>query len=117
MAPAAQHLEPSHHLIDAISGVEATPPLVAVDPSAERAGKTTVTRHTGRQNVRTATPAVPSSDEYLVIEAVRALKREGDPDKARELAGRYLAENPDGHLAEEATEVLLQAARVTNLSQ
>jgi hypothetical protein len=54
-------------------------------------------------------PAV-AEDDSPVLAAVRALRRERDPVRARALLTPYLAEHPDGTLAQEALAISIEAA-------
>jgi hypothetical protein len=67
--------------------------------------------------VRATAPVARDDHEHLVIEAVRALKREVDPERAAQLARRYLSKSPHGPLSREAREVIAQASRQQNASE
>lgn len=61
----------------------------------------------------TAAPATPPSagaEAALVHSAVKALRRDGDPEKAAALLDRYAAREPQGPLAEEALALRVEAA-------
>lgn len=59
----------------------------------------------------TAPPGeVTKAESELVQEAVRALRRDHDPARARQRLTRYLKEYPAGLLAEEALALLVEAA-------
>jgi hypothetical protein len=66
-------------------------------------------------------PSTPSTEDraahddgaVLLVEPSAALRREHAPDRALTLARRYLAEHPDGELAEEALALEVQAAQET----
>jgi len=49
-------------------------------------------------------------DSGLVVQAMRALRRDGDPALARALSATYLERHPDGALAEEALALIIEAA-------
>ena len=49
-------------------------------------------------------------DSAPVVEAMRALRRERDPVRARVLLSRYLERHPTGTLAEEALALAIEAA-------
>lgn len=49
-------------------------------------------------------------DPSQVAEAVRALRKQGDPARAQQLLARYLRENPRGALAEDALALSIEAA-------
>ena len=46
----------------------------------------------------------------MLLEAMRALRRQSDPARARVLLGRYLQQHPNGALAEEALAMSIEAA-------
>lgn len=50
------------------------------------------------------------TDAALVHAAVKALRRDGDPEQAARLLERYAARDPDGPLAEEALALRIEAA-------
>jgi len=75
------------------------------------------TPDTGRSEavVKTSRPASTKlrrdhDDPSLVMRAMRALRRDGDPARARALAGTYLESYPSGKLAEEALALAIEAA-------
>jgi hypothetical protein len=51
-----------------------------------------------------------SSDSELVVRAVRALRRDHDPEAAARLLDRYRTRNPSGVLAEEVLSLQIEAA-------
>lgn len=54
---------------------------------------------------------LPSSDDVPpIIQAMRALRIEHDPVRARALVAPYLARHPDGELAQEALAISIEAA-------
>jgi hypothetical protein len=57
-----------------------------------------------------AEPVKRSSDSELVVRAVRALRRDHDPDAAARLLERYRTRNPSGVLAEEVLSLQIEAA-------
>ena len=59
---------------------------------------------------RAATPAAAPDDAATIMEAMRALRVERNPARARQLLGRYLEQYPNGALAEEALALSLEAA-------
>jgi hypothetical protein len=61
---------------------------------------------------RRLTAASNGDDTAPVIEAMRALRVEGNPVRARELLDHYLDRYPDGTLAEEALAISIEAANV-----
>ena len=66
----------------------------------------------GVRRPRSPGVAVPSGTEDAgpVLAAVRALRREHDPVKARALLGGYLSTHPNGALAQEALAISIEAA-------
>ena len=52
------------------------------------------------------------SEKVLVFDAMRALRREGHPDRAASLLAQYLRRYPEGSLAEEALALSIEAATV-----
>jgi hypothetical protein len=60
--------------------------------------------------VRHAPPATAGEDPSAVLEAMRALRLDHDPVRARVLLGRYLERHPGGALAEEALAMSIEAA-------
>jgi hypothetical protein len=52
----------------------------------------------------------PGEDPSQVAEAVRALRKQGDPGRALQLLDRYLRSNPRGALAEDALALSIEAA-------
>jgi hypothetical protein len=71
-----------------------------------------VARPAFRGGVRHAKRSVPAAmeDSAPVVEAMRALRRERDPVRARALLSRYLERYPTGTLAEEALALSIEAA-------
>jgi hypothetical protein len=61
---------------------------------------------------RTSAPPsqLASEDASAVAAAMRALRVEKDPARARALLARYLGEHPNGALAEEALAMTIEAA-------
>jgi hypothetical protein len=70
-------------------------PVAARSESEEVASEPVVTR---------------SSDSELVVRAVRALRRDHDPEAAARLLERYRTRNPSGVLAEEVLSLQIEAA-------
>lgn len=54
--------------------------------------------------------ASAGEDPTQVAQALLALRKEGRPEHAQTLLGRYLAENPEGALAEEALALSIEAS-------
>jgi hypothetical protein len=76
---------------------------------------------------QTAPPRLPASqpagagraraaaeDDRLVFEAMRALRQDGQPDRASRSLDEYLKRHPDGELAEEALALSIEAASTRN---
>jgi hypothetical protein len=59
---------------------------------------------------RRGVATVAGEDTAPVLEAMRALRREQNPGKARALLARYLDRHPAGTLAEEALALSIEAA-------
>ena len=59
---------------------------------------------------RAARPSTAEDETALLLEAMRALRRQGDPARARVLLTRYLQQHPTGALAEEALAMSIEAA-------
>jgi len=83
---------------------EASPTLVVAPTPPVIAAKTRPSRVVPNAAGRT------DDDPSLVMRGMRALRREGDPGRARALAGRYLQSYPNGSLAEEALALAIEAA-------
>lgn len=83
------------------SAVEASEPAVASPPAVERPVGT-----------ETKKPDKPRAgeDPSQVTEAVRALRKQGDPLRAQLLLDQYLSANPRGALAEDALALAIEAA-------
>jgi hypothetical protein len=58
-----------------------------------------------------AAPISQNSGKVLVFDAMHALRREGQPDRAAKLLDEYLRRYPRGPLAEEALALSIEAAR------
>ncbi|MGC4063305.1 MAG: hypothetical protein QM784_01355 [Polyangiaceae bacterium] len=106
-SPATPAAAPSTHL-EPTSNEIAT--RLVTSSGAERA--TSVSTATPRN----APPAVSSSaaatgeDPSLVAAAIRALRSDNEPARARSLLAQYLKSNPRGALAEEALALSIEAA-------
>lgn len=59
---------------------------------------------------RVEKPRVAGEDPTQVAEAVRALRKQGDPARAQALLDHYLRSNPRGALAEDALALSIEAA-------
>ena len=66
-------------------------------------------RTSARTSPRSPAPAA-AEDTSPVLEAMRALRLEENPARARRLLARYLARHPSGALAEEAQAMTIEAA-------
>jgi hypothetical protein len=55
-----------------------------------------------------------SEDDRLVFEAMRAIRQDGQPDRATRSLDEYLRRHPDGELAEEALALSIEAASMRN---
>ncbi len=60
--------------------------------------------------VETPARAVQPSEKVLVFDAMRALRREGHPERAAKLLDDYLRRYPQGSLAEEALALAIEAS-------
>ncbi len=60
--------------------------------------------------VRTNAPATNGEDPAAVLEAIRALRYNGDPVRAGQLLGQYLKAHPRSVLAEDASALSIEAA-------
>jgi hypothetical protein len=78
-------------------------------PPPARATRPTVTAKQPAR--RPVLPAAKGDDDAgLVVQAMRALRRDHDPALARALSASYLERHPDGALAEEALALTIEAA-------
>ncbi|HVV16304.1 MAG TPA: hypothetical protein VHH90_03800 [Polyangia bacterium] len=87
----------------------AAPAVAAVQlppPAATRVRSESAVTHVRR----TARPDTREEETALLLEAMRALRRQRDPGRARALLGRYLQQHPNGALAEEALAMSIEAA-------
>lgn len=73
-------------------------------------------KNAARSTVKASSPAAPvmaadaGDDTTPVLEAMRALRVEGNPARARRLLAGYLEHHPNGSLAEEALAMSIEAA-------
>ena len=87
----------------------AAPPAPA--PAPTKVGATRATVNANQPPRRPATTAERrGGDGGLVVQAMRALRRDDDPALARALCTAYLRRHPDGPLAEEALALTIEAA-------
>src|SRR5689334_6336909 len=71
---------------------------------------------------RAPTPPLPSAtrartaseDDRLVFDAMRALRQDGQPERASRSLDEYLRRHPEGQLAEEALALSIEAASARN---
>jgi hypothetical protein len=78
-------------------------------PAARRAVRTTQSPARAQRPVAAPAPAA-GEDTSAVAAAMRALRVERNPVRARGLLARYLADHPKGNLAEEALALSIEAA-------
>jgi hypothetical protein len=85
-------------------------PEVPIEPIADASTPRPV--RTAARPPRAVLPPAPvaAEDASAVSAAMRALRVEHDPVRARGLLARYLAEHPNGNLAEEALALSIEAA-------
>ena len=108
-APPAEIAGPAAEESPEPSVVPAPAPSVVPAPAAQRASHDTIAAPRARRPA--AAPAQPTSeDASAVAAAMRALRVEKDPARARGLLARYLGEHPNGALAEEALAMSIEAA-------
>lgn len=107
LAPPAEQAPPAEI---AVPAAEASPaPAVVAAPGERRASHDAIASPRTRRPA--AAPVPPTSeDASAVAAAMRALRVEKDPARARGLLSRYLAEHPNGALAEEALAMSIEAA-------
>ena len=60
----------------------------------------------------TTKPPSPATDKSLVFDAMRALRREGEPERAARLLDDYLRKYPGGSMCEEALALAVEAHQV-----
>ena len=92
------------------------PPLEAPGPAAPAAlapapdSEPIATARSSPRSSRRSPAPVAAGDASPVLEAMRALRLQGNPARARQLLAWYLARHPDGTLAEEAQAMTIEAA-------
>jgi hypothetical protein len=104
-APAAPALRPAP--------VPSSPPpaIALASPPAPRATRDPVPAFRARRAAPAPIAAVaPTEDTAPVLDAMRALRLERNPVRARALLARYLERHPTGTLAEEALAISIEAA-------
>jgi hypothetical protein len=89
------------------SRVHPRAPTVALPHPARRAG---LAGARTRRASSSSPAAVGADDTTPVLQAMRALRVEGNPARARVLLSRYLDRSPRGTLAEEALAMSIEAA-------
>jgi hypothetical protein len=106
-------------LDDAPAAVDAEPAPVAVVPQPTSVSRVAPVAHrlvvTPRTSRRASAPtgmtvASAREDAGPVLAAVRALRRDHDPVRARALLDAYMSAHPSGGLAEEALAISIEAA-------
>ncbi|HET6151091.1 MAG TPA: hypothetical protein VFH68_26380 [Polyangia bacterium] len=120
-APAAESA-PAPLVVDSVpaasgAGLPQAPPVVvqlAAPESVRRPAPAPGRRSIARAGAARHPAVVPASadDAAPVIAAMRALRVQGDPARARALLTRYLMRYPRGTLAEEALAMSIEAANV-----
>lgn len=73
-----------------------------------RAGK--AARHAATVRKVAAQKMAQGEDPTKVVEALQALRKEGDPARAQKLLTGYMADNPEGALSEDALALSIEAA-------
>ena len=96
--PPAPVVPPSFDASPARRAVPAVPEAAPETPAPEKPSE-----------ARAAKPR-PGEDPTQVAEAVRALRKQGDPARAQALLDQYLKSNPRGALAEDALALSIEAA-------
>jgi hypothetical protein len=79
-------------------------------PHHARRGNSNAGSSSHARNAQRNTDDPNTDDPMRVAQAVRALRKESQPEKARALLKGYLAEHPRGSLAEEALALTIEAA-------
>lgn len=113
-APEARQRVHGHRIGEASGPVEiatAEPPALAPVPAAAATLAPVPAREPSPARAHHV-PASPASgeDPSAVLAAMRALRLDHDPVRARALLSRYLERHPDGALAEEALAMSIEAA-------
>jgi hypothetical protein len=109
---AARHVDAVPAPAPAVAPAEVPWPDIPIEPAGPSPAAHRATRAApARAQHPVATPApVAGEDTSAVTTAMRALRVEHDPVRARGLLARYLAEHPNGNLAEEALALSIEAA-------
>jgi len=98
--------EPAPRDADAPVTPEADPPGRAAPPAPDRAAGSS--QHGAAAPADSATTPAPGAT--LVVDAMRALRHEKNPDKAARLLEEYQKQHPSGALAEEALALQMESA-------
>lgn len=93
----------------AIAAPIASQPAPVPEPAPADAMRATQNAKRRARRVTAATER-PDGDAGLVVQAMRALRRDDDPALARALCAAYLERHPEGALAEEALALTIEAA-------
>jgi hypothetical protein len=107
-AHAARHGEPLPAQAPPVAD-EIPWPDIPIAPAARHPSRLTAPPARAQHPV-TAPAPVAGEDTSAVTAAMRALRVERNPGRARGLLARYLAEHPNGSLAEEALALSIEAA-------
>jgi predicted Zn-dependent protease len=76
--------------------------LAVADASARKVASST--------RIETPARSAQTSEKVLVFDAMRALRREGDPNRAAKLLDEYLRRYPEGSLSEEALALSIETS-------
>jgi hypothetical protein len=111
-AHAARHVDAPPAPTPTVAPAEVPWPDIPIEPTgASPAAHRTARPALAHAQHPVAAPApVAGEDTSAVTTAMRALRVEHDPVRARRLLARYLAERPNGNLAEEALALSIEAA-------
>ena len=91
--------------------IAAPPPTAPAPPRTNLAAREpTPVARAARRGAPTATATTAADADRLVLEAMRALRLQHNPVRARALLSRYLDRHPNGALAEEALALSIEAA-------
>lgn len=108
-APAVVRAQPEPDRLSQPSAAEAAPERVS-QPRAAEAQADDEHEEVSEPAVSVSVVEKRSSDSELVVRAVRALRRDRDPEAASRLLERYRSRNPSGVLAEEVLSLQIEAA-------
>jgi hypothetical protein len=90
--------------------LEIAAPPIAPAPAPQRPSSRALTSASHSRRSPVALAPAANEDTAAVSAAMRALRVEHDPARARALLARYLGEHPNGALAEEALAMSIEAA-------